>query len=63
MVISAIKKNLRKALFENDGQYRIPKGELTRFRALMNDLTWRLPSMSKPDSLRGLSANDGSCLY
>jgi Flagellar hook-length control protein FliK len=59
MVMSAIKENLWKVLFENVGQYGLPKGDLTRFRALMNDLTWRLPSKSKPDSLKGLIAKSG----
>ena len=59
MVMSAIKKNLWKALLENVGQYRLPKGDIARFRALMDDLTWRLSPKSKPDSLRELIAKSG----
>jgi hypothetical protein len=59
VVMSAMKKNLWKALFENAGQYRLPKGDLIRFRALMDELTWRLSSRAKSDYLRGFIAKSG----
>ena len=59
MVMSAIKENLWEALFEDIGQYRLPKGDITRFRVLMNDLTWRWSSKTKPDSLKGLIDKSG----
>ncbi len=59
MVMSAVKENLWEALFENIKQSGLPKGDLTQFRALMNDATWQLFAESNPALLKALIAKSG----
>jgi len=59
MVMSALKENLWESLFKNMEHYGLPKGDLAQFRALMNDVTWRLFTESNPDLLRVLIAKSG----
>lgn len=59
MVMSAVKENLWETLFENIKQSGLPKGDLTQFRALMNDATWQLFAESNPALLKALIAKSG----
>jgi hypothetical protein len=59
MVMSAVKENLWESLFTTIKQSGLPKGDLAQFRALMNDVTWRLFAESNPELLRILIAKSG----
>jgi hypothetical protein len=59
MVLSAVKENLWESLFEYIKQSGLPKGDLAQFRALMNDVTWRIFTESNPELLRVLIAKSG----
>lgn len=52
MILSAIKENLWKTIFENIHHYGLPKEALSLFRELMTDLSLRLFLKSNPELLR-----------
>jgi hypothetical protein len=59
MVMSAIKENLWKTLLEHVDRHGLSKEDLTRFKTLMNDITWRSSSKANPESLKELIAKSG----
>jgi len=61
MILSAIKENLWKSLFERLNHYPLSGTDIKQFRQLMNDLSQRLFLKSEPDLLRGIIENSGFC--
>ena len=60
-ILSGIKGNLWKSLFERLTHYPIFDTDIKQFRQLMNDLSQRLFFKSDPDLLRGIIENSGFC--
>jgi len=59
IILSAIKENLWKTIIENINHYGLPKGALSLFRELMNDMSLRLFLKSQPELLRTLIDKSG----
>lgn len=59
MILSALKENLWKSIYENIDQQGLPQAERAQFRELMDDLSLRLFSKSPPDMLRTLIDKSG----
>ena len=60
-ILSGIKGNLWKSLFERITHYPIFETDIKQFRKLMNDLSQKLFLKSKPDLLRRIIENSGLC--
>ncbi len=61
IILSAIKENLWKSLFEGLNHYPLSGTDIKQFRQLMNDLSQRLFFKSDPDLLRRIIENSGFC--
>jgi len=61
MILSAIKENLWKSLFEGINHYPLSETDIKKFRELMNDLSQRLFLKSEPDLLKKIIEKSGLC--
>lgn len=59
MILSAIKENLWKSLFEGINQYPLSETDIKQFKQLMNDLSQNLFLKTDPELLRGLIDKSG----